>query len=78
LARRDVANILGGRTDEDLRSGATDSPNAYGAITLGLNWKPAPGYAPVEGIVIRAEIRYDRAFLDDLAVRPFDGGTKRS
>jgi hypothetical protein len=32
----------------------------------------------VDGLVIRPEIRYDRAFLDDLEVRPFDGGTKRS
>jgi hypothetical protein len=76
--RRDVANILGGRTVEDPRSGSTGGPNTYGAVTLGLNWKPALGYAPVEGLVIRPEVRYDRAFLDDLAVRPFDGGTKRS
>src|SRR3712207_7241772 len=47
-------------------------------ISLGLNYKPALGYEPIEGLVIRPEVRYDRAFLDDLEVRPFDGGTKRS
>jgi hypothetical protein len=45
---------------------------------VGLNYNPAPGYEPIEGLVIRPEFRYDRAFLDGLDVDPFDVGTKRS
>jgi len=35
-------------------------PTTYGAITLGLNWKPAMP-EPIQGLTIRPEIRYDDA-----------------
>lgn len=74
--RRDVANLLDGRPVEDPRSGTTGGPNTYGALTLGLNWKPATGIAAIEGLLVRPELRYDRVFDGD-TVRPFDEGSKR-
>jgi hypothetical protein len=35
-------------------------PTTYGAITLGVTYKPAGMPAPVAGLLIRPEIRYDR------------------
>jgi hypothetical protein len=72
--RRDVANVLGGRAVEDSRSGTTGGPTTYGALTLGVNWKPALGWSAVEGLVVRPEVRYDRS-LD--GARPYDAATSR-
>jgi hypothetical protein len=51
--------------------------NAYGAIMLGLNYELPLGYQALEILVIRPEIRCDRASLYDAEVRPFDSGIKR-
>jgi hypothetical protein len=72
--RRDVANLLAGRALEDPRSGTTGGATTYGALTLGMNWRPSLGWPAVEGFVIRPELRYDRS-LD--GARPFDAGSAR-
>ena len=48
----------------------------YGAITLGLNFKPTGLPKMIDGLTIRPEIRYDRALAGGT---PFDGnpGTKK-
>lgn len=43
----------------------------YGAVTLGLSWKPARVPKLLEGFVVRPEVRYDRALND---TRPFRDG----
>lgn len=53
------------------------APADYYAITLGMNWKPAKrlkiDWKPMRNIIIRKNIRYDRADGIDMAFRPFDG-----
>ena len=43
---------------------APGSNTTYGALTLGVTWKPAVP-APVTGLLIRPEIRWDHAFTDN-------------
>lgn len=53
------------------------APADYYAVTVGMNWKPAmrwnKGWRPVRNLLIRKNIRYDRADGIDMAFRPFDG-----
>jgi hypothetical protein len=48
----------------------TGRPTDYGEITLGMTWKPAGLPAPIAGLLIRPEIRYDST-LD--GVKAFNG-----
>lgn len=50
------------------------SRTTYGALTAGLNIKP-PVAKPIEGLVIRPEIRYDTSMN---GTTPFGAGTKKS
>ncbi len=43
---------------------APGSNTTYGALTLGVTWKPALP-APVTGLLIRPEVRWDRAFTNN-------------
>jgi hypothetical protein len=43
----------------------------YGAITLGVNFKPAKLPKMIDGLVFRPEVRYDRALA---GANPFDSG----
>ncbi len=43
---------------------APGSNTTYGALTLGISWKP-PVPAPVSGLLIRPEVRWDHAFTDN-------------
>jgi Putative beta-barrel porin-2, OmpL-like. bbp2 len=52
-------------------SRAAPSPTTYGEITLGVTYKPAMP-APVAGLLIRPEVRYDRSLGD---THPFNRGT---
>ena len=47
---------------------APGTNTTYGALTLGVTWKP-PLPAPVTGLLIRPEVRWDHAFTDN---RPFN------
>jgi len=47
---------------------APGSNTTYGALTLGVTWKPEVP-APVTGLLIRPEIRWDHAFTDN---QPFN------
>ena len=47
---------------------APGSNTTYGALTLGVTWKPAVP-APVTGLLVRPEIRWDHAFTDN---KPFN------
>lgn len=53
------------------------APADYYAVTVGMNWKPAmrwnKGWKPIRNIIVRKNIRYDRADGIDMAFRPFDG-----
>lgn len=53
------------------------APANYYQVTLGMNWKPGKrwnlGWKPINNIMIRKNIRYDRADGIDMAFRPFDG-----
>ncbi|MBX3616313.1 porin [Nitrosomonas sp.] len=53
------------------------APTNYYAVTVGMNWKPAmhwdKGWKPIRNIIVRKNIRYDRADGIDMAFRPFDG-----
>jgi hypothetical protein len=53
------------------------APADYYAVTVGMNWKPAmrwnKGWKPIRNIIVRKNIRYDRADGTDMAFRPFDG-----
>ncbi len=66
----DFNNLQRGRPATVIGGGKT----TYGALTFGLNISP-PVPKPIEGFVIRAEIRYDRSLN---GTTPFNGGTKRS
>jgi hypothetical protein len=70
---RDFALIQRGLAPEDPRSGTTGGATTYGALTLGINYKP-PVPAAFEGVAIRPELRWDHAFDST----PFDAGTARS
>lgn len=41
----------------------------FGALTFGVTWKP-PVPAPIQGLIIRPEIRYDRSLTD---AKPYNG-----
>ena len=43
---------------------APGTNSTYGALTLGVTWKPALP-APVSGLLIRPEVRWDHAFTDN-------------
>ena len=47
---------------------APGTNTTYGALTHGVTWKPALP-APVSGLLIRPEVRWDHAFTDN---RPFN------
>ena len=47
---------------------APGTNTTYGALTLGVTWKPALP-TPVSGLLIRPEVRWDHAFTDN---RPFN------
>jgi hypothetical protein len=49
----------------------SQSPTTYGEITLGVTFKP-PVPAPLQGLTIRPEIRYDNALRGG---KPYDDGT---
>lgn len=51
------------------------APADYYAVTLGANWNPAKrfGWKSLENLIIRKNIRYDRADGIGMAFRPFDG-----
>ncbi|WP_430228794.1 porin [Nitrosomonas communis] len=53
------------------------APANYYAVTVGMNWKPGQrwkrGWEPIRNIMLRTNIRYDRADGIDMAFRPFDG-----
>jgi hypothetical protein len=72
---QDFIRFESGNGALDPRSRCSGRHTTYGALTLGVNWKP-PIVGVGEGTVIRPEIRYDRA-LDDAT--PFQtravGGT---
>lgn len=54
-------------------AGPFGSSTTYGAITLGVTWKPEmPG--PVNALLVRPEIRYDRSLGSG---RPFNAGKDR-
>ena len=50
---------------------APGSNTTYGALTLGVTWKPALP-APVTGLLVRPEIRWDHAFTNN---HPFNAQT---
>jgi Putative beta-barrel porin-2, OmpL-like. bbp2 len=72
VGNRDFVNLERGIPPEDPRSGLTGGRTTYGALTLGLNYKPAGLPATFDGFVVRPELRYDRALNGN---RPFDGFT---
>jgi hypothetical protein len=47
---------------------APGSNTTYGALTLGVTWKPEMP-SPVTGLLVRPEIRWDHAFTDN---KPFN------
>ena len=47
---------------------APGSNSTYGAITLGVTWKPEMP-VPISGLAIRPEIRWDHAFTNN---KPFN------
>jgi hypothetical protein len=47
-----------------LTHAAPGSNTTYGALTFGITWKPALP-APVSGLLIRPEVRWDHAFTDN-------------
>jgi len=49
-------------------------PVTYGAITVGMNFKPPKLPKVIDGLTLRPEIRYDRALA---GANPFNGGTAR-
>ena len=51
--------------------GAPGSSTTYGALTLGVTYKPADVPAPISGLLIRPEIRYDHALTNN---KPYNGG----
>ncbi len=51
--------------------GAPGSSTTYGAVTLGVTYKPADMPAPISGLLIRPEVRYDHALTNN---KPFNGG----
>jgi hypothetical protein len=46
----------------------------YGALTLGVNFKPALGIAQIKGFVIRPEVRYDTSLN---STRPFNDSSDK-
>ena len=50
---------------------APGSNTTYGALTLGVTWKPEVP-APVTGLLVRPEIRWDHAFTNN---HPFNAQT---
>jgi hypothetical protein len=75
VGNQDFVKFESGNGTLDSRSRCTGRPTTFGALTLGLNWKP-PVKGVGEGTVIRPEIRYDHALN---STKPFDtrvvGGT---
>jgi hypothetical protein len=53
---------------------APGSNTTYGALTLGVTWKPAVP-APVTGLLVRPEIRWDHAYTNN---KPFNDNTTTS
>jgi hypothetical protein len=49
-------------------------PTTYSEFTVGVSWKPAGMPAPLTGVILRPEIRYDRALNNS---KPYDDGTDR-
>ncbi len=49
-------------------------PTTYSEFTAGVSYKPAGMPAPLTGLILRPEIRYDRALNNS---RPYDDGTDR-
>ena len=43
---------------------APGSNTPYGALSFGVSWKPALA-APVTGLLIRSEVRWDHAFTNN-------------
>ena len=72
VGNRDFVNFQRGLPLDDARSGITGGDATYGALTLGVNYKPAGLPSAFEGFVIRPEVRYDRTLNGR---RPFDGFT---
>lgn len=62
---KDFVNIQRGFPAQSISGGRT----TYGALTFGVNYKPALLPA-LEGMVVRPEVRYDRSLND---TDPFDG-----
>ena len=50
------------------------SRRSYGALTFGVTWKPALP-APVTGLLIRPEVRWDHAFTNN---HPFNAQTSNN
>jgi len=51
--------------------GAPGTNSTYGEVTLGVTYKPADMPAPISGLLIRPEVRYDHALTDN---KPYNGG----
>ncbi len=54
--------------------GVTAAPGGsttFGALTLGVTYKPADLPAPISGLLVRPEIRYDQALTNN---KPYNGG----
>ena len=61
--------------EKGLPNGAVSGgKTTYGAITLGVNFKPSGVPKAFDGFVIRPEIRYDQA-LETNGTKPFNAGT---
>ena len=57
-----------------MRCTAPGTNTTYGALTLGVTWKPTLP-APVTGLLVRPEIRWDHAYTNN---KPFNDNTTTS
>jgi hypothetical protein len=73
IGNQDFVNVERGLAPVDPRS-VTGGRATYGALTLGVNYRPPGLPAAIDGFVLRPEIRYDRMLN---GAHPFDGGTSR-
>ncbi len=64
----DFINVETGRPSTAIFTG----PTTYGAITLGMNFKPPHLPKLIDGMVLRPEVRYDRSLAGS---HPFNGGS---
>ena len=72
IGNRDFVNVQRGLGPIDPRTRG-GGRTTYGALTLGVNFKPPGLPAAFEGLVIRPEIRYDNALNN---TKPFNGFTQ--